>query len=124
MASKIAFILPYLVFMFFVVFVSVEMARGDASAYNPSYYSFSNQSVARGSNVTQAAVVSGDVEPPTCDIGGIDAMLDAAGCGMAYIGFFIGMAFISTDFLMLNVIIFLPLGIAFIWTILEVVRGV
>lgn len=120
--SKIAFVLPYMVFMFFVIFASVEMTKTEA--INPTFLNYSNISTPRGSNVTQSAVLSGNIRPPTCQIDGIDAMLDVAGCGMAYIGFFVSMAFISSDFLILNILLFIPLGITFIWAIFEMVRGV
>lgn len=118
--SKIAFILPYMVFMFFVIFASVEWQT--ANAYNPDIVNYGN--ISHGSNITQGAVISGNVRPPTCEIEGWDAILDLGGCATNYLGFFIGMAFISSDFLLLNILIFLPLGIAFIWIIFEMIRGV
>lgn len=122
--SKIYFILPYLVFMFFVVFASVEWEKAEITAYNPSFLNFTNSSTATGSAITTEAIVSGDISPPVCNIEGFDAMLDVLGCGVSYLGFFVSMAFISSDFLILNILLFLPLGFAFIWAIFEMVRGV
>jgi len=124
--SKVIFILPVLVFSIFVIFISINLATAQSS---PQFALGNSSANFSGGNITQGNLIGNNgkaIRPPVCDLSGFGLIANLFGvkCVTDYIGLFIGLAFISSDFLLLNVLVFLPLGLATTWVILELIRGV
>jgi len=79
--------------------------------------------------VNQSAVsgimigINQTVTPPTCDVSGWDALVDAVICVFNNLSFFFSLMSISTSYAILGTLIFTPLLITLVWVILKMIRG-
>lgn len=94
------FILHYAIFVFFVITVG---------------------SLAGRTIVTMEEM--GKVTPPVCEIAGWDALIDAVMCAVNGVTFFFTLMTISTEYVYLGAIIFTPLLLTLLWSILKLIRG-
>lgn len=122
--TKIIFILPLMVFSIFVIFLTNDLAT--SSSVDSQGLVIGNSSSNFSNPFTQSGVAGGNLRPPICDLSGWGILTNIFGlkCVADQVGFFIGLSFISSEYLLLNIIVFLPLGIGMSWAILELIRGV
>jgi len=78
-----------------------------------------NQSAVSGIDIG----INQTLQPPTCDISGWDALVDAVMCVFVNLSFFFSLMSISTGYTLLGTLIFTPLLATLLWVILKMVRG-
>ena len=97
--TKVKFLVSYLVFLTFTMLIFSYMGV--------SFYSGS----------------IGSIEPPSCDIGGLDFMLDIVKCVWDYLSIFISIMKISPTIKVISFVLFTPLIAVLGYIIISLIRG-
>lgn len=96
--------------------------------FTASFVSFLGFVVASGGvGVLTEGEVEGIGENPldtdVCDIGGFDALVDAATCAIDTAGYFTNFLFIESKFAIVNQLLLIPISVGIIYIIVKIIRG-
>lgn len=92
-------------FIFFLMFLSTIGLTGIISSESPE-------------NLVQSPL-----EKDVCVISGWDAPIDAISCAVENVKYFSNLIFVSTDYPMLNYLIFLPVSVTVVYVVVKLIRG-
>ena len=121
--GEVAFMFIFITFTISLVFLTSEYVRTQTIETNTTLWIEGNYT-----NQTYSQLTSEELrnftEPPVCNLDGWGLVTSIFGvtCVVDYGVWFLGMAFISTTFLILNLVL-IGMGIVFVYIIIRLLRG-
>lgn len=98
-ASHLKFLVAYMVFF---LFISQMVVWGATDIFTQEFV---------------------EITPPSCEIDGWDAVVDAVGCVFDNMGIFFSLMTISSEYTLLGTLLLTPLILGLVFVILSLIRG-
>lgn len=120
--GEVYFVFMYVIFVISLVFLTSEYVRSQSAPSNYTSYVSGNFT-----NQTYPQLTSSNLrnfQPPNCNLSGWGIVTEIFGirCVVDYGVWFLSLAFMSTEFLILNLIL-ISMSIGFVYIIIRLFRG-